>query len=82
MSQIAPWAQCSAPTNTAYGMKEIIVTTLDGHRIVLGQDNPVQKSCRPCETFHTVCLIFARTGAQPVTAEHLSPPPRDQRGGL
>lgn len=32
-------AQCSAPTDTAYGMREVTVTTIDGHRIVFGQDN-------------------------------------------
>ena len=37
-------AQCSAPINTAYGMREIVVTTIDGHRIVFGQDRPVQNS--------------------------------------
>ena len=37
-------AQCSAPTDTAYGMREVTVTTIDGHRIVFGQDNPVQNS--------------------------------------
>jgi catechol 2,3-dioxygenase-like lactoylglutathione lyase family enzyme len=31
-------ATCSAPSNTAYGMREIVVTTPDGHRIVFGQD--------------------------------------------
>ena len=33
-------ADCSQPTNTSYGMREMIVTTLDGHRIVFGQDAP------------------------------------------
>jgi len=28
---------CSAPHVTPYGMREIVVTTLDGHRIVFGQ---------------------------------------------
>jgi len=37
-------AQCSAPTDTAYGMREIVVTTIDGHRIVFGQDKPSEKS--------------------------------------
>jgi catechol 2,3-dioxygenase-like lactoylglutathione lyase family enzyme len=37
-------AQCSAPTNTAYGMREVMVTTIDGHRIVFGQDSPVPNS--------------------------------------
>ena len=27
-------AICSAPTDTHYGMREIVVTTIDGHRIV------------------------------------------------
>lgn len=33
-------AACSAPSNAPYGMREIVVTTPDGHRIVFGQDNP------------------------------------------
>ncbi|WP_158921857.1 VOC family protein [Acidisphaera sp. S103] len=33
-------AACSPPTDTAYGMREIVVTTPDGHRIVFGQDTP------------------------------------------
>jgi predicted enzyme related to lactoylglutathione lyase len=33
-------ATCSAPKNTGYGMREIVVTTVDGHRIVFGQDAP------------------------------------------
>jgi catechol 2,3-dioxygenase-like lactoylglutathione lyase family enzyme len=33
-------AHCSAPTDMPYGMREIVVTTIDGHRIVLGQDSP------------------------------------------
>jgi hypothetical protein len=33
-------AQCSTPTNQGYGMREIIVTTIDGHRIVFGQAHP------------------------------------------
>jgi hypothetical protein len=37
-------AQCSSPINTAYGMREVTVTTIDGHRIVFGQDNPVPNS--------------------------------------
>jgi catechol 2,3-dioxygenase-like lactoylglutathione lyase family enzyme len=37
-------ARCSAPTNTTYGMREIVVTTIDGHRIVFGQDNPARNS--------------------------------------
>ena len=32
-------ANCSAPRNTHYGMREIVVTTVDGHRIVFGQDS-------------------------------------------
>ena len=31
-------AVCTAPTEKAYGMREIIVTTIDGHRIVFGQE--------------------------------------------
>ena len=30
-------AQCSAPADRHYGMREIVVTTIDGHRIVFGQ---------------------------------------------
>ena len=30
-------ATCSAPKDTHYGMREIIVTTMDGHRLVFGQ---------------------------------------------
>ena len=37
-------AQCSAPTDTAYGMREVMVTTIDGHRIVFGQDSPARHS--------------------------------------
>jgi catechol 2,3-dioxygenase-like lactoylglutathione lyase family enzyme len=33
-------AACTTPTNRAYGMREIVVTTPDGHRIVFGQDGP------------------------------------------
>ena len=31
-------AQCSEPKDQPYGMREIIVTTIDGHRIVFGQE--------------------------------------------
>jgi catechol 2,3-dioxygenase-like lactoylglutathione lyase family enzyme len=31
-------AACTAPRDLPYGMREIIVTTPDGHRIVFGQD--------------------------------------------
>ena len=31
-------AACTPPADTHYGMREIVVTTLDGHRIVFGQD--------------------------------------------
>ena len=31
-------ATCSAPANRHYGMREIVVTTVDGHRIVFGQE--------------------------------------------
>ena len=34
-------AKCSLPTDTAYGTREIVVTTIDGHRIVFGQDTSV-----------------------------------------
>lgn len=30
-------ATCSTPIDQAYGMREIVVTTVDGHRIVFGQ---------------------------------------------
>ena len=30
-------AVCSPPKDTHYGMREIVVTTVDGHRIVFGQ---------------------------------------------
>jgi catechol 2,3-dioxygenase-like lactoylglutathione lyase family enzyme len=33
-------AACSAPKDQPYGMREIIVTTIDGHRLVFGQDWP------------------------------------------
>jgi catechol 2,3-dioxygenase-like lactoylglutathione lyase family enzyme len=33
-------ALCTLPTDKAYGMREIVVTTFDGHRIVFGQDVP------------------------------------------
>jgi catechol 2,3-dioxygenase-like lactoylglutathione lyase family enzyme len=32
-------AVCSAPIEQPYGMREIVVTTVDGHRIVFGQDS-------------------------------------------
>ena len=31
-------AVCSEPADRAYGMREIVVTTVDGHRIVFAQD--------------------------------------------
>jgi catechol 2,3-dioxygenase-like lactoylglutathione lyase family enzyme len=31
-------ATCSSPKDTHYGMREIVVTTVDGHRIVFGQE--------------------------------------------
>ncbi len=31
-------ATCSPPKATHYGMREIVVTTVDGHRIVFGQE--------------------------------------------
>ena len=37
-------ASCSTPANRPYGMREVVVTTVDGHRIVFGQearDSPV-----------------------------------------
>lgn len=33
-------AQCSEAKEQPYGMREIIVTTVDGHRIVFGQETP------------------------------------------
>jgi hypothetical protein len=30
-------AACTAPKDTHYGMREIVVTTVDGHRLVCGQ---------------------------------------------
>lgn len=30
-------AECSTPIDRPYGMREIVVTTLDGHRVVFGQ---------------------------------------------
>ena len=35
---VARGAQCSVPKDQPYGMREIIVTTIDGHRIVFGQE--------------------------------------------
>ena len=32
-------ATCSAPADRPYGMREIVVTTVDGHRIVFGQES-------------------------------------------
>jgi catechol 2,3-dioxygenase-like lactoylglutathione lyase family enzyme len=37
-------AACTAPTNTHYGMREIVATTIDGHRIVFGQDSQATNS--------------------------------------
>jgi catechol 2,3-dioxygenase-like lactoylglutathione lyase family enzyme len=37
-------AACSPPTDKTYGMREMIVTTIDGHRIVFGQDVPVREA--------------------------------------
>jgi catechol 2,3-dioxygenase-like lactoylglutathione lyase family enzyme len=37
---MANGAACTPPTDRAYGMREIVVTTPDGHRIVFGQDLP------------------------------------------
>ena len=33
-------ADCKPPADTHYGMREVVVTTVDGHRIVFGQDRP------------------------------------------
>ena len=35
---VARGATCSLPKDTHYGMREIVVTTVDGHRIVFGQE--------------------------------------------
>jgi catechol 2,3-dioxygenase-like lactoylglutathione lyase family enzyme len=35
---VARGADCSEPKDQPYGMREIIVTTIDGHRIVFGQE--------------------------------------------
>ena len=35
---IARGAACTTPTDRTYGMREIVVTTPDGHRIVFGQE--------------------------------------------
>ena len=35
---VARGAQCSEPKDQPYGMREIMVTTIDGHRIVFGQE--------------------------------------------
>lgn len=37
---MARGATCSAPADRTYGMREIVVTTVDGHRLVFGQDLP------------------------------------------
>jgi catechol 2,3-dioxygenase-like lactoylglutathione lyase family enzyme len=33
-------AACTQPIDQPYGMREIVVTTIDGHRIVFGQQRP------------------------------------------
>jgi catechol 2,3-dioxygenase-like lactoylglutathione lyase family enzyme len=35
---VARGAASSAPKDTDYGMREVVVTTVDGHRIVFGQE--------------------------------------------
>jgi predicted enzyme related to lactoylglutathione lyase len=35
---VARGATCTAPANRHYGMREVVVTTVDGHRIVFGQE--------------------------------------------
>jgi catechol 2,3-dioxygenase-like lactoylglutathione lyase family enzyme len=35
---VARGAACSPPKDTDYGMREVVVTTVDGHRIVFGQE--------------------------------------------
>jgi len=37
-------AECSEPMDQSYGMREIIVTTIDGHRIVFGQQKPASST--------------------------------------
>ncbi len=37
-------ARCTAPADRHYGMREIVVTTEDGHRIVFGQETGRQSS--------------------------------------
>ena len=37
-------ATCSAPADRPYGMREIVVTTVDGHRIVFGQESAMPTS--------------------------------------
>ena len=34
----AQGAACTLPTDKPYGTREIVVTTIDGHRLVFGQD--------------------------------------------
>ena len=41
---VARGAECSAPKDQPYGMREIIVTTIDGHRIVFGQELAAAKT--------------------------------------
>ena len=35
---VARGATCSQPADRHYGMREVVVTTVDGHRIVFGQE--------------------------------------------
>jgi catechol 2,3-dioxygenase-like lactoylglutathione lyase family enzyme len=35
---VARGAHCSTPVDQPYGMREVMVTTVDGHRIVFGQE--------------------------------------------
>ena len=37
-------ASCTAPKTTHYGMREIVVTTVDGHRIVFAQESGKPRS--------------------------------------
>ena len=39
-------AQCSEPKEQPYGMREIVVTTVDGHRIVFGQEKAAPGTTR------------------------------------
>jgi catechol 2,3-dioxygenase-like lactoylglutathione lyase family enzyme len=44
-------AQCSEPKEQPYGMREIVVTTVDGHRIVFGQEGAPIRHLRSSSAF-------------------------------